>query len=584
MNQLILGDNLEILRNLPSESVDLIYIDPPFFSNRNYEVIWGDKGEVRSFEDRWSGGMMQYIGWLKERVEEMHRLLKPTGSFFLHCDWHANAEIKVYILNKIFGENNFRGEITWQRTNAHNKTSLKLAPLSDTIWYYTKSDKFNYNLIYTTLTENYELSAYRYEDEKGKYRLSDLTGSGIRTGQSGEEWKGYNPTKRNRHWAIPNKAIEDLIGKNEALKLNTFQKLEILLENGLIEFSKNEVPSFKRYLNTSKGNLIGNIWTDILNVQSQAKERIGYPTQKPEALLARIIKMASNEGDMVLDAFVGGGTTVVVADKLNRQWIGIDQSVAAIKVTEMRLNLQQTIFSQPFILTLHKYDYDTLRYKDAFQFETWIVGQYGGVSNTKQRSDFGLDGKTREGLPIQVKRSDNIGRNVIDNFKSAIERFDKALFDKNKQNRQTAGLIIAFSFGKGAIEEVARLKTDENVIIQLIKVEDIVPIAKKPTIQLSFKDLGADAKGMREVEFTAIGNSEAGIEFYAWDFNYTPLAPLDRGDFRGFKPEVLLDKSGIQTQKFKPGLHHIAVKTIDNDGLEALEVIKLKVNGVVKVG
>ena len=116
MNSLILGDCLQALKNLPSESVDLCYIDPPFFSNRNYEVIWGDQGEVRSFEDRWSGGVDHYIGWLKERVQEIHRILKPTGSFYLHCDWHADAYIRVYILDKVFGENCYRSSITWKRT------------------------------------------------------------------------------------------------------------------------------------------------------------------------------------------------------------------------------------------------------------------------------------------------------------------------------------------------------------------------------------------------------------------------------------------------------------------------------------
>ncbi|MDR3244900.1 MAG: site-specific DNA-methyltransferase, partial [Prevotellaceae bacterium] len=140
VNKLILGDNLEILKKMESETIDLIYLDPPFFSNRNYEVIWGDSGEIRSFQDRWSGGIDHYITWLKVRVAEMHRILKPTGSIFLHCDWHANAYIRVEILDKIFGINNFMGEIIWQRTNAHNDARKKLAVLKDTIWYYSKSE------------------------------------------------------------------------------------------------------------------------------------------------------------------------------------------------------------------------------------------------------------------------------------------------------------------------------------------------------------------------------------------------------------------------------------------------------------
>ncbi len=575
MNQLILGDNFEVLKKIESETVDLIYLDPPFFSNRTYEVIWGDEGEIRSFQDRWSGGIDHYIGWLKERVEQMHRILKPTGSIFLHCDWHAHAYIKVDILDKIFGYHNFRGEIIWQRHNAHNKTTTKLQVLTDTIWYYSKSDKFIYNKLYSSLSDDYKNGAYRYKDDNGVYRLSDLTGSGLRTGESSVTWKGYNPNERNRHWAVPSKAIENMISKVEAAKLTVIEKLELLLKNELIEFSKNGVPSFKRYLDTSEGNLLGNIWLDIQNVQSQSKERIGYPTQKPEKLLERIIEMSTKKGDLVLDPFVGGGTTIAIAEKLERNWIGIDQSVQAVKVTELRLQKGLNLFSKPFVVQLHKYDYDTLRNKKAFEFETWIIEQFGGTPNTKQRGDFGIDGKTNDNTPIQVKRSDNIGRNVIDNFKSACERFDKPLYDKNISENKPIGIIIAFSFGRGAVEEVARLKNKENVFINLVTVAEIVPIAVKPKLTVTFNDKGTDSKKLREIEFTAKAESDSGIEFFAWDWNFN--------EEKGFNAEILLDKEGKQTQKFKAGSHKIAVKVIDNEGLENFEIIKLKVNGKIEL-
>ncbi len=161
---------------------------------------------------------------------------------------------------------------------------------------------------------------------------------------------------------------------------------------------------------------------------------------------------------------------------MNRQWIGIDQSVQAVKVSEIRLQKQQDLFSKHFVTQLHKYDYDTLRYQNAFEFETWIIQQFGGFPNSSQRGDKGIDGKTRDGVPIQVKRSDNVGRNVVDNFVSSSKRFDKNLFDKNQQSNNTIGYIIAFSFGKGAVQEVARLKNAEDIILELITVETIVPI------------------------------------------------------------------------------------------------------------
>jgi site-specific DNA-methyltransferase (adenine-specific) len=278
--------------------------------------------------------------------------------------------------------------------------------------------------------------------------------------------------------------------------------------------------------------------------------------------------------DIVLDPVRGGGTTIAVADRLNRQWIGIDQSAMAVKVTELRLQKQADLFSSPYTVQLHKYDYDTLRYKGAFQFEAWIVQQFGGTPNAKQRGDMGLDGKTSDGTPIQVKRSDNIGRNVIDNFKSAVERFDKNLFENNIAAKKPIGYIIAFSFGKGAIEEVARLKNKEDRIIKLITVEEIIPIATKPVIGVHVNEMEKDIKGNRKIELIAAGQSAAGIEFYSWDFVYDTE--------KGFKPSIIIDKEGKQIVSLKTGTHNIAVKAVDNDGLENIEIIKLKINGAVE--
>ena len=513
VNKLILGDNLEILKKMESGTVDLVYLDPPFFSNRNYEVIWGDEGEVRSFQDRWAGGIDHYIAWLKERVEQMYRVLKPTGSMFLHCDWHADAYIRVEILDKIFGPNNFRNEIIWcyKKWATGNKIFCRN---HDSIFFYSKSGNYTYNQLFQT--------------------------------------RAGSTQKRFGNQVIVS-SFDDL-GKRKPSQTTEEESIGVKMYD----------------------------WWDISIIPPSGHERIGYPTQKPEALLQRIIECASNEGDTVLDPFVGGGTTVAVADKLNRKWIGIDQSVQAVKVTELRLDKQhghvlhgdQDLFAVPFTVQLHKYDYDTLRYKNAFEFESWIVQQFGGISNAKQRNDFGLDGKMPDNIPVQAKRSDGVGRNVIDNFKSAIGRYDKRLLEKNIAEGRTAGYIIAFSFGKGAVEEVARLKLKENIIIELVTVEKIVPIARKPSISVEIDEAGRDAKGIREIEFTATGQSEAGIEFYSWDFDYSPE--------KGFRASVIIDREGRQRHKFKAGHHHIAVKVVDNDGLESIEVIGLKVNGTVE--
>jgi DNA modification methylase len=554
MNQLILGDNLEVLKKLDSEIVDLIYLDPPFFSNRNYEVIWGDEGEVRSFVDRWSGGMDHYIAWLKERVEQMHRILKPTGSIFLHCDWHADAYIRVEILDKIFSTHNFINHIVWRRTTPKGLAFTRLARNYDSIFWYSKTSEYTWNPVYKPYDKTKVDEQYSLIDENGRrFQMTSLLNP--------------NPDR-------PNLTYE-FLGHTRVWRW-TKDRMDEAYKNGLIIIPKGGkgIPRFKRYLDEQEGVPVDNFWEDISNVQS-SNEKIGYPTQKPQVLIKRIIEMTSNEEDLVLDPFVGGGTTIAVADKLNRRWIGIDQSVQAIKVSEFRLNQQQDLFSQPFTVHLHKYDYDTLRNKPAFQFESWIIQQFGGTSNSKQRNDYGLDGKYTDNTPIQVKRSDNIGRNVIDNFLSAVQRSDKKLFETNKAAGKPVGYILAFSFGKGAIQEAARLKNHEEVIIKLVEVKDIVPIAKKPTVQINIEESGRDKKGIRELNLTATAHSEAGIEFYSWDFNYKP-------DY-GFKPEVIIDKEGHQTQKFKPGSHTIAVKAVDNDGLDSLEVIRLKINGIIEM-
>jgi len=511
MNKLILGDNLEIMRKMESETIDLIYLDPPFFSNRNYEVLWGDEGEIRSFVDRWSGGIEHYIAWLKERVAEMHRILKNSGSIFLHCDWHANSYIRVYILDKIFGDNRMINQISWCYTSAANVKS-RLPQKHDTIFWYTKSTKYTINLDDVRIPYD--------EKTKANYKPG-LKGSGT-------------------------------------------------LYNG-------EIKSDEGILN-EKGKVPPDWWTDIAIASRYPKgssNNIGYPTQKPEKLLERILKLASNENDIVVDPFVGGGTTIAMAEKLKRNWIGVDQSVQAVKVTEFRLTNDRNLFSKPFVVQLYKYDYDTLFNRNAFEFESWLIDQFGGIANTKQKGDLGIDGKTRENIPIQVKQSENIGRNVIDNFNSAIKRFDKNLYDNNIQNNKIAGYVIAFSFGKGAIQEVARLKNDENVIIQLVRVDEIVPISVKPTLIVDITDKGQNNKELREIEFVAKGTTTEGkhIEFFAWDFDYND---------KQFCAEILRDTQGKQIKTFKAGEYKIAVKVIDNEGLENTEIIKLKVNGKIE--
>ena len=454
----------------------------------------------------------------------MHRILKPTGSIFLHCDWHANAYIRVDILDRVFMYQNFLSEIIWKRTfnSGSSKSIAQKFPLNtDTIFWYSKTSNYTFNKITRPLNKG-ALKRYDKIDEKGRFM-----------------------------W-VPLKTVSK-------------ERLEELKKSGEIRDEEGlTYPRYKKYLNEDEGVLIDNNWDDIGQISTHGgNERIGYPTQKPEALLQRIIECASNEGDIVLDPFVGGGTTVAVAEKLKRRWIGIDQSVAAIKVSDLRLKKQKGIFSQDYDLVLRHYEYESLRNMDAFEFEKWIIEQFGGTHSNKKGGDSGIDGK-KDGIPIQVKRSDNIGVNVIKNFWASLQQYDKKLFAQNVKEGKTTGYIIAFSFGKGAIEEVARLRNKEHIIIELKKVGDIVPYGKRPKVSLTANELEN-----YKFAFEASAESETGIEFYSWDLNHKPED--------GFKPDVFLDKEGKQVRKFQPGEHQIAVEAVDKSGLDGMDKIKIEV-------
>jgi len=401
-NTIYCGDCLDVLKRFPDGCVDLIYLDPPFFSNRHYEIIWRDGAEIRSFGDRWKGGINHYVSWMVERLEQCHRVLKKTGSIYVHLDWHAVHYLKV-ALDKLFGQNNFRNEIIWHYGQRTMHNPKKWNAKHDNIIFYAKSEKTRLNVITISWTRE-EISKTRarkiLRDEKGEYIWDNRSVS-----------KGFPPKKQ---------YIKDII---------------------------------------KKGKAIDDVW-DIPMILSTSKERLGYPTQKPEALLERIIKASSNKGDIVLDPFCGCGTTIVNAQKLGRKWIGIDVSPTACKLMAKRTRLA-TGFSPHIIsgsLTIAQ-----LKKYSPFDFQNWVCEKLGGRVSDRMSSDMGIDGWTLDATPIQVKQSERVGRNVVDNFQSAIRR-------KNKKR----GIIVALSFGRGAYDEVARLKNAGQVEIKLIAVKELL--------------------------------------------------------------------------------------------------------------
>jgi len=413
-NKLICGDNLEEVAKLPKESVDLIYIDPPFFTHKQYEVVWGDEAEVRSYKDRWEGGIEYFISWLKPRVQEMYRVLKPTGSFYIHCDWHANAYIRI-MLDKIFGENNFQNEIIWSYGARATVRKSGFPRKHDTIFFYAKSKNYTFNLLYKP-----------YKDPlMGRYNKVDAQG------------KRYALIKRRK-------------------------------TDGTVYYGK---------CYPKEGAPETDVW-EISLMASTSKERVGYPTQKPEALLERIIKASSNKDDLVLDAFCGCGTTIAVAQRLGRRWIGIDISPTAIKVIKDRFKKGLEGTGQRIARITEGIDYivvgmpttvEQVRKLEPFEFQNWvIIDKMRAIASRKKVGDMGLDGRLTRNLyhdeaGIQVKQSDKVGRNVVDNFETALKRED-----------YKKGYIVAFSFTKGAYEEVARIKNKKELEIKLITVEELL--------------------------------------------------------------------------------------------------------------
>lgn len=443
-------DNLARLTQLPDASVDLVYLDPPFFSNRIYEVIWGDEAEVRSFADRWRGGITHYVEWMKQRMLEVHRVLKPTGSLYLHCDPNASHYLKV-MLDGVFGESRFRNEITWQRTNTHSDAK-RWSPVFDTILYYVKGDEATWNPLHLPHSEKHVADKYRYEDLDGRrYTLSDMSSPNPRPNMI-YVWKGHEPPPFGWRYSRETMAKLDREGR-------------IWYPN-----SKSKRPRLKRYLDEMKGVVVGDIWTDIPPINSRAREREGYPTQKPEALLDRIITASSDRGDVVLDPFCGCGTTLAVAERLKRRWIGIDISPTAVRIMRHRLfraGADARVDGLPETA-------DALRELMPFEFQNWVIDTVGGRHSRRRVADMGIDGYSFfENLPIQVKQSDKVGREVIDAFQTAIRR-----------ERKHKGYVIAFSFTRGAWDEVARAKADgiEIALVEVASLLESVPTIPPPAI------------------------------------------------------------------------------------------------------
>ena len=411
MNKLYYGDNLDILRNyIRDESIDLVYLDPPFNSNATYNVLFSQQNgtqssaQIQAFEDTWhwdeeaartyeltveQGGsvadalrafrlllgdsnMMAYLSMMAPRLVELHRVLKSSGSLYLHCDPTASHYLKI-LLDSIFNPELFKNEIIWKRQSAHSD-AIGYGSVHDDILFYVKSDQAVWNPIYQNYDPEYVNNYYRYEDPDGRKWMSDnLSASGLSGGGYEYEWNGVTKV-----WRCPIETMEKLDKENR------------------IYYTKNGIARRKRYLDEAKGLPAQDVWTDIQPLRSWHVERLGYPTQKPEDLLERIITASSNEGDLILDPFCGCGTAIAAAQKLNRQWIGIDITHLAIGLIKRRMadqfgdELEYEVIGEPTTLE----GAQELAEMDKFQFEWWALGLVGArPADPKKGADRGIDGR-----------------------------------------------------------------------------------------------------------------------------------------------------------------------------------------------
>ena len=462
-NTLYYGDNLDILRqHLPDESVDLVYLDPPFNSNANYNVLFKEQSgeaspaQIRAFTDTWEwtqeavrtyeqeiitnpsvpanvkdmisafrqfvGGnaMMAYLVMMTPRLVELRRVLKPTGSIYLHCDPTASHYLKL-LMDTIFGKENFRTEIVWKRTSAHSDTRQgrrQHGRVHDLILFYSRDASWTWNPLYAEYDQEYIDQFYRHvEPETGRrYRLDNLTGpGGAAKGNPSYEVMGVT-----RYWRYSEERMAELIEQER-----------------VIQTSPGAVPAYKRYLDEMPGIPLQDVWTDIGPIGSRAKERLGYPTQKPQALLERIIQSSSNEGDVVLDPFCGCGTAVAAAENLKRRWIGIDITHLAVALMKNRLRtafdlhpgIDYQVVGEPADVGSAR----ALAEQDRYQFQYWAMSLLEALprkQDERRGADRGIDGllhfidgprrATKKAI-VQVK-SGRVSSPLIRDLNGTVER------------------------------------------------------------------------------------------------------------------------------------------------------------------
>jgi DNA modification methylase len=484
-NKLYYGDNLDILRGFPDESVDLVYLDPPWNPKVDYNVIFRDESGKRSeaqrhaFEGTWQWGptaedhyayltqtarhkgkvpvpistliaalrssgttpMLAYAVEMTVRLVELHRVLRRTGSLFLHSDPTASHYLKL-ILDSLFGGANFRNEIIWKRTGSHNSAN-RFGPVHDVILFYARSSEARFHRVNGPYADGYVASHFRSRDERGLFQAVSLTGPGVRTGDSGKPWRGYDPSTVGRHWQPASylyAKYRELTGTDLA-QYQLLERLDRLDDVGLIYTSRKAtgVPRYRYYLADAPGSPLADVWTDIPPLNSQARERTGWGTQKPVALLQRMIEATTQPGDIVLDPFCGCGTALEAAENLGRAWLGIDITWHAMAVMKARLRARFGIDAQvegaPTEVEGARH-LSVQKPNGREQFEAWALTLVGAVPHggpQKKGADQGADGvitfSGSRGLESAIvsAKSGHVDSSDVQKLKGAMQRHGASL-------------------------------------------------------------------------------------------------------------------------------------------------------------
>lgn len=487
--ELYIGDNLDILRRyIPPESIDLVYLDPPFKSDRQYNMLFTRRAgaraaaQARAFEDTWEWNaaadhacqlmtqmpgklgesiaalyrllgevpMMAYIAMMAPRLVELRKVLKPKGSIYLHCDSTASHYLKI-LMDAIFGPARFLNEIAWRRTNARSTTG-QWPRIHDTLLLYAKNEAFTFHALRVPGDRAKLPHTLITAADGKKYQTYELTGPGLTSGgDSGKPWRGHNPSEMGRHWG------------------NSHAMMDSWDAEGLIHWPKEggfpRRRADKPFDADSRLVVVGDVWTDIDRLNQTAKERVGFPTQKPNALLRRLIEASSNPGDVVLDPFCGCGTAIVVAEQLKRQWIGIDITDVALDVIAHRL---AEIGPVPYIVRAIEPralpEAIALARKDRKEFETWALGLVGARPETPHRgADRGVDARFLDthGRPVVVSvKSGKVTASQVRDLRGVVDREGAVvgafitLYQPTKAMLREAATAGAYSSPAGLVSRI----------------------------------------------------------------------------------------------------------------------------------